>query len=399
MEFTPILRFAVMSDNHYQVKKPFLRKRFENAMKFVYDYCDTQDYNKLDALYVVGDFTDLGKREEMEMFKEDIDSYVKKETMPVVTLANHELHYGIPSETAEETALANFEDIFKMSPDRHEVINGFHFISVTTTRGKGGWHDSFSDAKKEYLKTELDRARDDGGNKPIFVFQHPGNAWTIGGGFFGANEIQHILCEYPQIIDFSGHSHQSVNDAFEIHQKNYTSLGTGSMYNISTFSSVTHSHILSGIHNRDEYAQFLLVEVDAKGSVLVKRVDAIELGFFENDSLIEECWNISKYKYTLQRAVDAPKPYFTDDKLEVNGNTVSFARAKCDGERVMAYLVRTLDKNGVILSGENYTSDYLTLVQKDVVTLPVKLNERVAAVQVYAYGFWDNYSDPITANI
>ena len=42
-------------------------------------------------------------------------------------------------------------------------------------------------------------------------------------------EFAEILKNYPQVVDFSGHSHVPINDPRSIHQKHFTALGTGSL--------------------------------------------------------------------------------------------------------------------------------------------------------------------------
>ena len=155
MMFKPVLRFAVMSDCHYSEKHPEFRQKFERAMNLLYSYAGSEEYKVLDALYVVGDFTDLGKTNEMKWFKEDCGKFVKDETLLVVTMANHELHY-MPDFIV---ALKDFKDIFNMDYDRHEIVNGYHFISLSTIRDRGPWDDSFNDEKKAFLKSELEKAR------------------------------------------------------------------------------------------------------------------------------------------------------------------------------------------------------------------------------------------------
>ncbi len=178
MEFKPVLRFAVMSDVHFCKEHPERRTTLKKAVKEVYKYSENEEYKKLDALYVVGDFTDRGKREEMEWFYADCTELLKQETLFAVTMANHELHY-MPD---YNVALKDFKEIFDMPYDRHEKINGYHFISLSAIRDKGPWDDSFNDEKKAFLKEELEKARADTGNKPIFVFQHAGIPETIVGG-------------------------------------------------------------------------------------------------------------------------------------------------------------------------------------------------------------------------
>ncbi len=151
MAFEPTLRFAVMSDCHYSKDNPEYRERFANTMEALYKYSESESYPFLDALYVVGDFTERGTTEEMQMFADDCKAYVKNETMIGITLANHELHYM----SDYNKAISDFKEIFGMDCDRHEVIKGYHFISLSTIRDKGPWDDSFNDEKKAFLKKEL----------------------------------------------------------------------------------------------------------------------------------------------------------------------------------------------------------------------------------------------------
>ena len=333
-----ILRFAVMSDLHYNEEYPFVRDRFKSAMEKIYDYCGAEEYKNLDALYVVGDFADLGLKSQMQMFREDCDKYVSADTKLVVTLANHELHY-VPD---YKQAMADFQEIFNMDFDRHEVMGGYHFISLSTTIDRGPWHDSFDATKKEYLKTQLDEAVKDGGDKPIFVFHHPGQFATVLGGVYGNAELYPILSQYPQIIDFSGHSHYAVNNPREIHQKHFTSVSTGTLLNIHPYDKIENAHISGCFVNHNDMAHMLLVEVDDQSKVHIKIMDVVAGEFFEEEYLVENVSDKRKYKYTLQRAANAPIPYFGEDaEVSVseteNGLSISFPRAFCDEERVFEY--------------------------------------------------------------
>ena len=91
MKFRPTVRFAVMSDLHYEESKPHLRERFRRAMERIYAYADGEEYSALDALYIVGDFTNRGQRREMEAVREDCDAALREGTRLVVTMANHDM--------------------------------------------------------------------------------------------------------------------------------------------------------------------------------------------------------------------------------------------------------------------------------------------------------------------
>ncbi len=157
----------VVSDVHYKDAHTVERDRFEKAIEIAYRIARNHEtYKKLDALFVVGDFADNGSEIQMRAFKDSIDRCVNKdETDVVITLASHEFSQ---KNGGEEAALERFSKIFNMPYDQHKVINGFHCISLTTTKGC-----RFDDNKKEFAAKALREAADDDPKKPIFFFQHP----------------------------------------------------------------------------------------------------------------------------------------------------------------------------------------------------------------------------------
>lgn len=388
MSFCPILRFGVMSDAHYTDELPYRREHFKNAIETMYRYADGQEYRGVDALYVVGDFADTGTTEQMKTFKEDMDKYLRKSTLPVITLANHELHYT----DSEEKALTDFDRIFGMKTDRHEVIKGYHFISVTTTRDEGEWHDSFDNAKRNFLKTALKKAAEDTPDKPIFVFQHPGVINTTPGAAFGNLWIYDELAEHKNIIDFSGHSHFAANDPREIHQRDFTSVTTGS----TAYLSLGRSWLYKNLGNRGfiskNFAQMLIVEVDDKGLVLVKYIDAERATLIATERLID----LNNFTYLDDRT--APSPTFaanpstflkeTDGKLYL-----SFPRAS--GE-VWYYGVKFLNSSGEVLYEENIPADYASAEPKKFFEFTFEeMPDGITSAEIKAAGFFGNISSSI----
>ena len=400
MDFKPIVRFAVTSDVHYSEEAQFVRERFKNAMTSLYKHCQNQEYKNLDALYVVGDFACRSKRSEFQMFKDDCDAVVKDDTLLVVTMANHELHYG----EGEEEALGFFAEIFNMPPDRHEVISGYHFISLTTTNNGGKWHDSFTSAKKEWLRTEIEKAIEDNKTRPIFVFQHPGVKDTTPGGSFGSCGLQVVLNDYPQVIDFSGHSHLSPCDPREIDQKEFTAIGTGSLNTIAIRCGGIHQDVTPerGFKSSD-YAQLLVVEADANDTVRVRVYDSVNNIFMPEERIISGVHNKENFIYTDKRKETAPTPYFKDGAKAVLtvGETVKveYDAAVCDGQKVWLYLVRLFGENGEVVAEKKMASDYMNYIQKDKFSTEFNdITEKVVSAEVYAVGFFENISKPIKTN-
>ena len=77
-DFKPILRFLVVSDIHYQDEETVERERMRKALTTAYELSDSQEYSKLDALFVVGDFATRGTEPQMLAFKETLDAHLRE---------------------------------------------------------------------------------------------------------------------------------------------------------------------------------------------------------------------------------------------------------------------------------------------------------------------------------
>lgn len=397
MKFSPVLRFGVMSDVHYTEDGELSPKRFESAVKCLYEYANGEKYKGVDALYVVGDFADTGTRGQMERFKNDCDKYVSPDTKLVLTLANHELHYG----ESEEKALEDFSEVFKMDFDRHEVIKGFHFISVTTTNDGGEWHDSFDDAKRAFLSRELEKAAAEGNTKPIFVFQHPGIRNTSPGAAYGNVGIDDILKDYPCAIDFAGHSHMAANDPREIHQRDFTVVGTGSIAGIAT-GGWRYKHLNRTGYRSTECSQMVVVEVDAEGLVCIKIMDCAAQKIFGKENFVDVSLGKEGFTYTDSRRSE--KPCFAEEPCaelcrEGENLRVRFPRAFCD-DGIWYYSLKFLNEKGKEIAEINPISDHAMFYQKDSYDLTFEnLPDEISGVEIRAVGFFENISEPIFAKL
>ena len=90
-----LLRCCVMSDVHFNGSpKAAEVARFQNALRFMYDYSAKQPYSKFDALVVVGDMSNHGNEAELSLFKKTMDEEVKPGTETVLCMGNHEFIEG-----------------------------------------------------------------------------------------------------------------------------------------------------------------------------------------------------------------------------------------------------------------------------------------------------------------
>ena len=392
MAFNTVMRMMVCSDIHIKEDCPVEPKRFEKGLKDAYLYAEKCDYPFLDAVFTVGDFANRGTEEQMRIYKSFLDKGLKKGTVSVLSMASHEyMHDGY------EGALQRFDEIFGQVPDMHTVIKGFHCISVTTEKGC-----SIGEEKQKWLSDELKKAAADSENKPIFVFQHPHISGTVyGSANWGDDDIYSILMDYPQVIDFSGHSHAPVNDPRSVHQKHFTCFGTGSLsyFELDEFDFI-HGTIPP---DKGQCAQFLIVEVSDTGAVRVKPYDILSGKFFDDGAVINTPWNPDSFVYTSARYHAPEKPYFEENtvvKIVVSDNraAVSFEAAKSPSERINAYkLVLKNIETGRILRQVRFTSEYYLydMPQEYSFTFDDVCKGKYL-VEITAEGFWNNCSSPLT---
>lgn len=398
-DFKPVLRFMVVSDVHYKDEKCVEEERMEKAIKIAYRLCDeSENYKKLDALYVVGDFANSGTEIQMKKFKDTLDKLLRPETQYALTMASHEYH-GEGIEEAHE----KFARIFNLPVDEHRVINGFHFISLTCSRGT-----NFHADKIEFMAKELKKSREADPKKPIFVFQHPHITDTVYGSMlWGEDELYATYMDYPQMINFSGHSHAPINNPRSIHQNHFTSLGTGSL----SYTELDEFDKYYGTlpPHKADFAQMLIVEADKDGRVRVYPYDVFTDNFFPYVWEIDEPWNPQSFKYTDNiRFKTAKTPYFTDDAeiefsdLDTDGFMLKFPQAKSDEDYVNDYKVVVSEKaTGVIVKQTVMWSEYYFYNMPENLEIAyTDLNPATEyEVKIYANSFWKTTSAPLCGTV
>ena len=389
--FQPVLRFMACSDIHIKDDPDCPeRARFRKAIRCAYRIAAQSDsYKKLDALYVVGDFANSGTETQMRAVKQILDEELLPETTYRLTMASHEYHGD-----GEENARKRFGEIFSLPLDTHEVINGFHFIAVTTTHGC-----DFHEPQLTFARDELKKAAADDARKPIFFFQHPHLTDTVYGGIYWADEkLIPILMNYPQVIDFSGHSHAPINDPRSIFQDHFTALGCGSM---SYFELEEFDKIYGTIPpDKDNCAQMLIVEADAQNRVRIYPYDVLTDRFFPQTWKIDTPSEPSTFLYTDARYRTTAVPAFGADatltaEADETDVTLTFPQADPDkdSDYVNAYLIviRRASDNAIVRQAGIFSSYYLS-------DMPAALTQKVDGLEpgtaytaeVFPEGFFRN---------
>ena len=151
-DFTPVVRFVACSDIHLDGEENQQAAiRFANLFKDMYEYAESCEYKKLDAVLVAGDFTGGGAEKEYQMFNKIVEENKKDETQLLTVLGNHEF-----IEYRDVDATVGY-DVYRKyineNVDTDIVINGYHFIGVSyddngsSFSGKKEWLDQLPPAE------------------------------------------------------------------------------------------------------------------------------------------------------------------------------------------------------------------------------------------------------------
>ena len=320
-----VLRYAVVSDVHFTSDPGCIqRKRLEKTLKFMETYAAGKPHPYFDAIVVAGDMTDHGHAAELTNFRDSLMGNLPKGTQAILCMGNHEF-YGGEAHKKAGGSRKHWETIFSRAANTHTVVNGFHFIGISPDRGtcrNGDYTGSL-----EWLRRELETAAKEDPKRPIVVFQHYHVLDTVYGAregdHWGIQDLHPILEEFPQVINYSGHSHYPSNDPRSAWQGKYTAFGT---------STLSYFEMAGGIYQKfpaghRNAAQAYFVEVFRDNSVHLKIYDAVTGGFFDMEYLVAESGAVEKYCFTEKRydAETGSRPFWKDAEVAqgVNVSEVS----------------------------------------------------------------------------
>ena len=390
--FKPSLRFMVVSDIHLKDEKCIEEERFASAIKYAYSISkSSNNYNKLDAIIIVGDFANSGTEIQMQKAKNILDNCVNyNETQVIISYASHETNCE-----GTEIATERMKRILDQDPDQHAVINGFHFVSVSPSRSC-----NYDDDKIKWMSKQLKVAAETDRSKPIFVFQHPHNTDTVYGSIlWGEDELIHTYMDYPQIIHFSGHSHCPINDPRSIYQKHFTCLGTGTLsyFELDEFDKEPGTIP----DNHTNAAQMLIVEADADNRVRIYPFDVLTGNFFPQTHKIDTPSDIDSFIYTDKRYKTGVIPYFAkESKISVLSTSetsvkIKFDQALIDEDYVNCYDIAVKDSDGYIVRHLSIWSEYYfyDMPKSRTVEISGLMPQTEYTINIKACGFWNNYSN------
>ncbi len=312
-DFVPAVRLAVCSDTHINNStSDVLAQRLGKLFDTAYRYADAHPtYQSLDAVLMAGDITNNGNPDQFKALNTVIKKHIRPETELFATMGNHEYFGG-----GQDAFLKNMSDTL----DIHAVVKGFHIIGLSPRDGN-----SYPADVIRWLKQELKIAAEDAPGMPIFTFQHHHIKDTVyvSRSWYTSDSaaLKKAFAAYPQVINFSGHSHGPVNNPLSIWQDGFTMLGTGTLNYFEMEVGMTGGTLPPGKENA---AQYYIVEADAEGRVRILPYNILTDDFFRTASntddpdkqlilVIDKPSDPSTYLYTSARMNEAAAPYFAPD--------------------------------------------------------------------------------------
>lgn len=331
LPFSPVFRFAAVTDVHINAERPVCAERLREMFRTAYDYsAKDAGHPTLDAVLFSGDNTDWGAQEQYDILNGVLRESVCPETKVITVMGNHD-HGG----TGTEGYRKNLDDRL----DKHEIVGGYHFIGLSPLP-KDTWH---TPKQLRWLKKELKKAKKADPEKPIFTFQH-GHIWKsvyVSRSWYTQMSfwMHPIFARFPQVINFSGHSHGPVNHPFTVWQSRYTSFGAGTLNYFEMERDIGDDTVPPG---SDNAAQYLIVEIDKDHRVRVQPYNILTHDFFRDPGdparqlvyFIENPHDRKTYVYTGARKKTDPAPQFAPGAqvavtdVTESAATVTFPQAK-----------------------------------------------------------------------
>lgn len=326
-----LLTFCVMSDVH--IGDNNTEKSFTRAMSYM------SSVNVAPEAYLfAGDLTDTTGNTlaytQVELFKSIYERYASPSQMMYCLGPTHDVPHSGSGDSARilfKYGLGRGYREGNLEPKeigeqgiRWMQVNGFDFFGIDWEGSSGSG--APVETALSWLEEQLTAATEADPDKPIFVIIHVPNL----------NSVVSILRQFPQVVCFTGHLHNSVAREDSISQdEKFTSIHCGGQnyYRVTGYERFNENPYLN-LGNIYEFGQALYVQVDQHNNVIVTRVDTYNMKVLENK------WVVGPDRrdvYTKDRIHSVEKCLFQKDDVlsiqeaEENQLMVSFDACKTGG--------------------------------------------------------------------
>ena len=399
--FTPVFRFIAASDTHIETYLDIDSRRMQKMLRLGYAIADADAaYQTLDAVLIAGDLTDDGRKDQFNAFVAALNAGLREDTRFLgVTAESHDGNHMDRREVHDY-----FTALTGLSSDFHTVIGGFHFIGLSASEDDSAHYDA---GQVAWLRAQLELATAEDPLRPVFVMHHEHVRNTVYGSSdfegWGETYFTDVLSDFPQVVDFSGHSHYPLNDPRSLWQGAFTAVGTGAIY----YTELTVDDVRT-IHP-DGYRQVStcwIVEVDANNRIRLRGLDILAQKIL-CEYVLENPADPANRSYTPEkRAAASLAPVFD---AGATLKTVRIARSvdctvpvaqSADGMAVVLYRAMAVDADGNVAASAFAIPEYYVADGDKTVTIRLSGLERgtyeIRVVAETAYGV---QSEPLTKTV
>ena len=400
-EFIPVLRFIASSDTHILSYSDKNDKRIGMMLDLAYEISEADpNYKALDALLVAGDLTNDGTKEEFDRFAAAVKGSIREGTEFIGVVAKN--HDGYEMRRSE------LRDYYKKETgneaDFNVVINGYHFIGLSASSSDAAHYDA---KQLSWLDEQIKQAVSEDPDKPVFVTHHEHNSNTVYGSStfegWGVPYFNPILNKYPQVVDFSGHSHYPLNHPGSVWQGKFTAIGTGAIH----YSEFTIDQVRTYYpEDSDDTATFWIVELDSSNRMRLRGYDLLA-GECLTEYILDNPADPANREYTPEKRKAASKPPVFDEGAAIRaeatpgGCKITAPAAKsADGMPVVLYRASAANSLGMTVSSTWTLPKYYIAADQKEIELELKAlpkgDYKISVVAENAYG---GDSEALTANV
>ena len=340
--------FAVISDIHFGDQK---NQAWYNRMPRVFKTLTSYE-PQLQYIFIVGDVSNSGAEDEYQYVRYDFNNskVLNQGIKKIFVRGNHDHYNG-------STGVSLYDQYITSQDNFYLNIKGYPFIAVGLDNSKYRG-ETFTSDTREFIKKNLADAARNYPDKPIFVFTHTLPYQTIIGSYendYAAYDenLDGLFKPYPQVINFSGHTHMGLMDPHQIYQKDYTAVNDGSQKSDSHPTKFPNTYQLNADSEVDYNAitECLICHINENDEVVMERWNTARNCKYEKDWVVSPPFGqTSSFKYVNRTG--GKNPWWDDnaavkisDKTATTCN-VTFPQAKDDNEGVNRYIISVVNAEG-----------------------------------------------------
>lgn len=322
-----VMKIAVFSDIHISLLSDAPSEKFERGVEFL-----KEKAGNLDAVFICGDVTDYGKKEEIEKLKISFDK-VLNGTKLYFAMGNHDLgpHYYKGHEFIKDN-MKFYKEILGSYMEKPIIKD--EFDKTMSELGNFRWE--FNDigiitvCPLNYLTDKTVHLDDDGikflkrslkefKDRPCFLLIHSPVLDTVfpyAREFWSCDNIFGIINEYNNVIVLSGHIHHPLQDERSLYLGNFSAISCPSSLYVLVFGGFIETAKTYFFPDAWEFSQGMLIETD-EYNIKCSKYDLLK------KEEITSPW-IFKIGQQDFRKIPSYAPEFTSEMVKIKNGNIEF---------------------------------------------------------------------------